>query len=384
MDTNLTISSVGPSMALDAVAPGGNSLKSSVIPLTQPILQPRAQVDEGSSSFNSSPLPLPPGSVAHRMVTPSAAEDVLDKLFGGISGERSGSDSTGLFADKGEDKTALPILARLSQVDPIAMMLMVTSLSMETSTQKIGSLKDSNRIYADGQDKALASKLEEFKKQLEEQQKAEEKAQKSKVLGQVFGWLGVLATAIAALFNPALWVVVAISATSMALQTAVDVMGDKAPQALKSAAQVFGGISMAAGLATAGVGALSSILKSASSVAQKLGETVTKVVAKVTEKFVENTAAKVGAIATGLTESSKSIGTTVLNKESSDALIDSLAAAFSVKNLDMNYRLMGESTGSMLRRAADEGNDLVRFLQGTSNVMSDTARVNSRIIRGLA
>ncbi|MDA6076742.1 hypothetical protein O0544_10035 [Edwardsiella anguillarum] len=61
---------------------------------------------------------------------------MLDKLFGGISGERSGSDSTGLFADKGEDKTALPILARLSQVDPIAMMLMVTSLSMETSTQK--------------------------------------------------------------------------------------------------------------------------------------------------------------------------------------------------------------------------------------------------------
>lgn len=51
---------------------------------------------------------------------------------------------------------------------------------------------------------------------------------KSKIVGQVFGWLGVALTAVAAVFNPALWAVVAIGATAMALQTAVDVMGENA------------------------------------------------------------------------------------------------------------------------------------------------------------
>ncbi len=115
-------------------------------------------------------------------------------------------------------------------------------------------MKDSNQLYTEGQNKALENKVVEFKKQLEEQQKAEEKAQKSKILGQVFGWLAVAFTAIAAVFNPALWAVVAVSATAMALQTAVDVMGDKAPAGLKTAAQVLGGISMAASILTAGIG----------------------------------------------------------------------------------------------------------------------------------
>lgn len=80
----------------------------------------------------------------------------------------------------------------------------------------------------DGQTKALENKTQEYKKQLEEQQKAEEKSQKSKIVGRVFGWLGVALTAVAAVFNPALWAVVAIGATAMALQTAVDVMGENA------------------------------------------------------------------------------------------------------------------------------------------------------------
>uniref|UniRef100_UPI00128FD7F4 type III secretion system translocon subunit SctE n=1 Tax=Escherichia coli TaxID=562 RepID=UPI00128FD7F4 len=118
-----------------------------------------------------------------------------------------------------------PYLSQVNNVDPQAMMMMVTLLSLDASAQKVASMKNSNEIYTDGQNKAMDNKTLEFKKQLEEQQKAEEKAQKSKILGQVFGWLGVAVTAIAAIFNPALWAVVAVSATAMALQTAVDVMG---------------------------------------------------------------------------------------------------------------------------------------------------------------
>ncbi|MXE36628.1 hypothetical protein FQZ46_26680, partial [Escherichia coli] len=78
-------------------------------------------------------------------------------------------------------------------------------------------------------------------------------------------------TAIAAIFNPALWAVVAVSATAMALQTAVDVMGDKAPQALKTAAQVFGGVSIAASTLTAGIGGVSSLMSKVGDVANKVG-----------------------------------------------------------------------------------------------------------------
>lgn len=176
----------------------------------------------------------------------------------------------------------------MNTVDPQQMMMMVTLLSLDTSAQKVSSLKNSNEIYMDGQTKALENKTQEYKKQLEEQQKAEEKSQKSKIVGQVFGWLGVALTAVAAVFNPALWAVVAIGATAMALQTAVDVMGENAPQGLKTAAQVFGGISMAASILTAGVGGVSSLLSKFGNVANKIGSSVVKVVEKAAEALVKN------------------------------------------------------------------------------------------------
>ncbi len=83
---------------------------------------------------------------------------------------------------------AIPI-SQVNTVDPQQMMMMVTLLSLDTSAQKVSSLKNSNEIYMDGQTKALENKTQEYKKQLEEQQKAEEKSQKSKIVGRsLVGW----------------------------------------------------------------------------------------------------------------------------------------------------------------------------------------------------
>ncbi|MCM4498729.1 type III secretion system LEE translocon pore-forming subunit EspD, partial [Escherichia coli] len=99
----------------------------------------------------SSPLPTPPAG--HSLVTPSAAEDVLSKLFGGISGE-----VTSRTEEAEPQRTSYPYLSQVNTVDPQQMMMMVTLLSLDTSAQKVSSLKNSNEIYMDGQTKALENK----------------------------------------------------------------------------------------------------------------------------------------------------------------------------------------------------------------------------------
>ncbi|MWD75912.1 secretion protein EspD, partial [Escherichia coli] len=237
-------------------------------------------------------------------------------------------------------------------------------------------------IYTDGQNKALDNKTLEFKKQLEEQQKAEEKAQKSKIVGQVFGWLGVAATAIAAIFNPALWAVVVISATAMALQTAVDVMGDNAPQALKTAAQAFGGLSLAAGILTAGIGGVSSLISKVGDVANKVGSNIVKVVTTLADTFVENVASKISAVANGLTTSSRSIGTTVLNNDAAHYNVLSQVSAFAVENLTRQSEYLSQSAKAELEKATLELQNQANYIQSASLLMSDSARVNSRIVSG--
>lgn len=157
-----------------------------------------------ASWTESTALPTPPAG--HSLVTPSAAEDVLSKLFGGISGEvTSRTEGTEPQRSTQNASSGYPYLSQVNNVDPQAMMMMATLLSLDASAQTVASMKNSNEIYADGQNKALDNKTLEFKKQLEEQQKAEEKAQKSKIVGQVFGWLGVAATAIAAILTRHSW-----------------------------------------------------------------------------------------------------------------------------------------------------------------------------------
>ena len=321
-------------------------------------------------------LPVPPAG--HALVTPSAAEDILSKLFGGISsrtGETESQSST-------RSTTGYPYLSQVNNVDPQAMMMMATLLSLDASAQRVASMKNSNEIYADGQNKALDNKTLEFKKQLEEQQKAEEKAQKSKIVGQVFGWLGVAATAIAAIFNPALWAVVAVSATAMALQTAVDVMGDDAPQALKTAAQAFGGLSLAAGILTAGIGGVSSLISKVGDVANKVGSNIVKVVTTLADTFVENVASKISAVANGLTTSSRSIGTTVLNNDAAYYNVLSQVSAFAVENLTRQSEYLSQSAKAELEKATLELQNQANYIQSASQLMSDSARVNSRIVSG--
>ncbi|EFD9646304.1 YopB/SseC family type III secretion system translocon subunit [Escherichia coli] len=326
-------------------------------------------------------LPTPPAG--HSLVTPSAAEDVLSKLFGGISGEvRSRTEGTEPQRSTQNASSGYPYLSQVNNVDPQAMMMMVTLLSLDASAQKVASMKNSNEIYTDGQNKALDNKTLEFKKQLEEQQKAEEKAQKSKIVGQVFGWLGVAVTAIAAIFNPALWAVVAVSATAMALQTAVDVMGDKAPQALKTAAQVFGGVSIAASILTAGIGGVSSLMSKVGDVANKVGSNIVKTVTKLADVFVENVVSKVAATANGFTTSARSIGTTVLNNDSAQYSILAQLSAYAVQNLTRQSENLGESAKVELDKAAAELRNQASYLQNASQLISDSARVNSRIVSG--
>ncbi|EGK9420730.1 YopB/SseC family type III secretion system translocon subunit [Escherichia coli] len=336
---------------------------------------PSASWTEGTA------LPTPPAG--HSLVTPSAAEDVLSKLFGGISGEvRSRTEGTEPQRSTQNASSGYPYLSQVNNVDPQAMMMMVTLLSLDASAQKVASMKNSNEIYTDGQNKALDNKTLEFKKQLEEQQKAEEKAQKSKIVGQVFGWLGVAVTAIAAIFNPALWAVVAVSATAMALQTAVDVMGDKAPQALKTAAQVFGGVSIAASILTAGIGGVSSLMSKVGDVANKVGSNIVKTVTKLADVFVENVVSKVAATANGFTTSARSIGTTVLNNDSAQYSILAQLSAYAVQNLTRQSENLGESAKVELDKAAAELRNQASYLQNASQLISDSARVNSRIVSG--
>ncbi|WXP53175.1 secretion protein EspD [Escherichia coli] len=334
-----------------------------------------------ASWTESTALPTPPAG--HSLVTPSAAEDVLSKLFGGISGEvRSRTEGTESQRSTQNASSGYPYLSQVNNVDPQAMMMMVTLLSLDASAQKVASMKNSNEIYTDGQNKALDNKTLEFKKQLEEQQKAEEKAQKSKIVGQVFGWLGVAVTAIAAIFNPALWAVVAVSATAMALQTAVDVMGDKAPQALKTAAQVFGGVSIAASILTAGIGGVSSLMSKVGDVANKVGSNIVKTVTKLADVFVENVVSKVAATANGFTTSARSIGTTVLNNDSAQYSILAQLSAYAVQNLTRQSENLGESAKVELDKAAAELRNQASYLQNASQLISDSARVNSRIVSG--
>ena len=334
-----------------------------------------------ASWTESTALPTPPAG--HSLVTPSAAEDVLSKLFGGISGEvRSRTEGTEPQRSTQTASSGYPYLSQVNNVDPQAMMMMVTLLSLDASAQKVASMKNSNEIYTDGQNKALDNKTLEFKKQLEEQQKAEEKAQKSKIVGQVFGWLGVAVTAIAAIFNPALWAVVAVSATAMALQTAVDVMGDKAPQALKTAAQVFGGVSIAASILTAGIGGVSSLMSKVGDVANKVGSNIVKTVTKLADVFVENVVSKVAATANGFTTSARSIGTTVLNNDSAQYSILAQLSAYAVQNLTRQSENLGESAKVELDKAAAELRNQASYLQNASQLISDSARVNSRIVSG--
>nr|AAL06382.1 EspD [Citrobacter rodentium] len=334
-----------------------------------------------TSWAESTALPMPPAG--HSLVTPSVAEDVLSKLFGDISGDVINR-TAGTEPERGTQNTSsgYPYLSQVNNVDPQAMMMMVTQLSLNTSAQKVASMKDSNEIYTAGQNQALENKTLEFKKQLEEQQKAEEKAQKSKIVGQVFGWLGVAVTAIAAFFNPALWAVVAISATAMALQTAVDVMGDKAPQALKTAAQAFGGLSLAAGILTAGLGGVSSLMSKVGDVAGKVGSNIVKTVTKLADVFVENIASKVSAVANGLTTSTRSIGTTVLNNDAANHNVLSQISAFVVENLTRQSEQLSQSAKAELDKAADELQNQASYMQSASQLISDSARVNSRTVSG--
>ncbi|EEC7195492.1 secretion protein EspD [Escherichia coli] len=325
-------------------------------------------------------LPVPPAG--HALVTPSAAEDILSKLFGGISGDVISRTGETESQSSTRSTTGYPYLSQVNNVDPQAMMMMATLLSLDASAQRVASMKNSNEIYADGQNKALDNKTLEFKKQLEEQQKAEEKAQKSKIVGQVFGWLGVAATAIAAIFNPVLWAVVAISATAMALQTAVDVMGDDAPQALKTAAQAFGGLSLAAGILTAGIGGVSSLISKVGDVANKVGSNIVKVVTTLADTFVENVASKISAVANGLTTSSRSIGTTVLNNDAAYYNVLSQVSAFAVENLTRQSEYLSQSAKAELEKATLELQNQANYIQSASQLMSDSARVNSRIVSG--
>ncbi|EFF5623253.1 YopB/SseC family type III secretion system translocon subunit [Escherichia coli] len=325
-------------------------------------------------------LPVPPAG--HALVTPSAAEDILSKLFGGISGDVISHTSEAESQSSTRSTTGYPYLSQVNNVDPQAMMMRATLLSLDASAQRVASMKNSNEIYTDGQNKALENKTLEFKKQLEEQQKAEEKAQKSKIVGQVFGWLGVAATAIAAIFNPALLAVVAISATAMALQTAVDVMGDKAPQALKTAAQAFGGLSLAAGILTAGIGGVSSLISKVGDVANKVGSNIVKAVTTLADTFVDNVASKISAVANGLTTSSRSIGTTVLNNDAAHYNVLSQISAFAVENLTRQSEYLNQSAKAELEKATLELQNQANYIQSASQLMSDAARVNSRIVSG--
>ncbi|EIW9686297.1 type III secretion system translocon subunit SctE [Escherichia coli] len=334
-----------------------------------------------ASWTESTALPTPPAG--HSLVTPSVAEDVLSKLFGGISGDvMSRTSGTEPQSSTQSTTSGYPYLSQVNKVDPQTMMMMATLLSLDASAQKVASMKNSNEIYKDGQNQALENKTLEFKKQLEEQQKAEEKAQKSKIVGQVFGWLGVAVTAVAAIFSPALWAVVAVSATAMALQTAVDVMGDKAPQALKTAAQAFGGLSLAAGILTAGIGGVSSLMSKVGDVAGKVGSNIVKAVTTLADTLVENVASKISAVANGLTTSSRSIGTTVLNNDAANHNLLSQISSFVVENLTRQSESLSQSAKAELDKAALEMQNQANYIQSASKLISDSARVNSRIVSG--
>ncbi|HAW9445496.1 TPA: espD domain protein, partial [Escherichia coli] len=93
-----------------------------------------------ASWTESTALPTPPAG--HSLVTPSVAEDVLSKLFGGISGEvRSRTEGTEPQRSTQNASSGYPYLSQVNNVDPQAMMMMVTLLSLDASAQKVASMK---------------------------------------------------------------------------------------------------------------------------------------------------------------------------------------------------------------------------------------------------
>ena len=84
----------------------------------------------------SSPLPVPPAGLS--LVTPSAAEDVLNKLFGGISAEVE-SRTGGIETQRSTQNTGngYPYLSQVNNVDPQQMMMRVTLLSLDTSVKSL-------------------------------------------------------------------------------------------------------------------------------------------------------------------------------------------------------------------------------------------------------
>lgn len=114
-------------------------------------------------------------------MTPSAAEDVLSKLFGGISGE-----VTSRTEEAEPQRTSYPYLSQVNTVDPQQMMMMVTLLSSDTSAQKVSSLKTLTRFIWMGKLKRWRIKRRSIKTARRTTESRRE-ITKSKIVGRL--WL---------------------------------------------------------------------------------------------------------------------------------------------------------------------------------------------------
>ncbi|ELM4222934.1 espD domain protein [Salmonella enterica] len=159
-------------------------------------------------------------------------------------------------------------------------------------------------------------------------------------------------------------------------------MGDKAPAGLKTAAQVLGGISMAASILTAGIGGAAALMSKFSELGTKVGTTVVKVVTKAADILINNVASKAAAVATGVTNASKSVGTTVVNNEAAQYNMLAQLSAFNVGNLTRQSEMMEQSAKEELRRATAEMQNQANYLSSAASLLSDSARINSRIVSG--
>ena len=141
-----------------------------------------------ASWTESTALPTPPAG--HSLVTPSVAEDVLSKLFGGISGEvRSRTEGTEPQRSTQNASSGYPYLSQVNNVDPQAMMMMVTLLSLDASAQKVASMKNSNEIYTDGKIRRWIIKRWSLKSSSKNNRKPKRKHKKVKFLVRsLVGW----------------------------------------------------------------------------------------------------------------------------------------------------------------------------------------------------
>ncbi|MII49960.1 hypothetical protein AIG44_24635 [Salmonella enterica subsp. enterica serovar Bredeney] len=263
---------------------------------------------------------------------------------------------------------------QIAMLDPQLLMLKVQAVSMRTCTEKVSLMKESNKTNLVSQNNLEKKKIEEYKSQIEEQNKAEEQAKKSKILNTVFGWLGVAVMAVAAIFNPAMWAAVAVSAASLIVNTVAE-FDKNAPEILK---KIAGALEVASVV-------ISSLAFIGSALLSKVAANT---VMKITSSFIKvgsEKAIHIGAMAGNvITKMGSSIGNTINGALYSQYLLNADKFMYALQKEQASIEQLKSESEMNFIKMKDLINDQASNLNDVSRFLSQSMMIRSKISTGLA